>query len=214
MTISKPTHRIAMWMLMAGLVVSTSGCALFSTIAYITVPNDVPAEYEGLKKQRVVVIVEDVGGLGYQDAAVPTDLARIVSSHLRKRVKKIDLVSQDEVNDWIDSNDVHLKDLGKHMKADKVVSIQLNHFRLNKGPNLYQGQAEVTVQILDVETGDIDDLEPLEALYPRHSGIPLDQSEPTFRRRFVNILAKQISRRFYAHESMDVSKDRLYPSDQ
>lgn len=215
MTNSKPTTKygLVMWMLMAGMVASLTGCQMLATIGYLTMPNDMPAEYEGLNGQRVVVIVQDVGGLGYQDATVPTDLARYVSADLKNNVKKIDIVSQDRVNNWIDSNDTREMELGKAMEADKVVAIQLEHFRLNRGPNLYQGQAEVSLQVLDVKTGDIKDMERLDTLYPPHSSVPLDQSEGAFRRKFIGVLSKQIGRRFYAYESIEASKDRLYPSE-
>jgi len=215
MTISKRTRwrGPSIWTAAACLAVSITGCQAISTIAILTMPNDVPAEYDELEGERVVVICNDVGGLGYQDAGVPTDLSRLVGARLQKKVSGIDVVNHDYVNDWIDSNDIHEDELGKAMDATKVVSIQLEHFGLTKGPNLYQGHAQITVQIHDVATGEVEELQPIESLYPPHAGVPLDQSEPVFRRRFLGVLANQVSRRFFAHESLEASKERLYPSE-
>lgn len=217
MTISKQTQGwgIAKWLLLVALVATTTGCQAIATIAYLTVPNDVPAEYKDLKDMRVVVVCDDVGGLGYQDAAVPSDLARAVGINLRRNVKRIDVVRQDDVNNWIDNgDDVREIELGRSLDADKVVSIHLEQFRLNKGPNLYQGHAQIMIRVFDVESGDVEaELSPLETLYPPHSAVPLEESEVNFRRNFVRVLAKQVGRRFYAHESLEASRDRLYPSD-
>ncbi len=205
--------RLSMWLFAASVMAVVSGCQLITAGMYVFAPNDIPAEFPGLEGQRVVVICNEVGVLGYQDAAVRTDLARVVSNRLQKNVKKIDVVSQDEINDWVDTNDVRYAELGKAMDADSVVSIELEHFNLYKGPSLYQGQAEMSLVVYDVETEETHDLKPMESLYPPHSGIPLDESEGHFRRRFVNVLGTQIARKFHPHESIEASKDRLYPSE-
>ncbi|REJ68407.1 MAG: hypothetical protein DWQ31_08275 [Planctomycetota bacterium] len=207
--------RIGEWLLFAialTCVVSAGGCKLIATAAYLTMPNDVEAEYDGLKGERVVVICHDVGGLGYQDAGVPSDLARLVGQHLDEHVRRVEVVSPDEVNDWVDSNEVRLAELGKAMDADKVVSIELEHYNLYRGPSLYQGHAEATLVVYDVDSEDSYELKPLESVYPPHSGVELTESENQFRRRYLRVLAADIGRRFYDHESIVASKDRLYPN--
>ena len=199
------------------LALSTTGCSLLATTMWIVDPNDVEAEYDGLAGNRVAVICETSNSLPFNSYTVPNELAVAVTRLLDQNVSRIDLVSQAEISDWTDHNELKsYRELGEAMQAEQVVVINLNDFRIRKGSTMLQGQADVNVEIYDVATGEIAyELSPIHSVYPPNNGIPADLSqrnhEDRFRYRFTSVLANQIARRFYEHDSReDVKTDRFY----
>src|SRR6185369_10761854 len=118
---------------------------------------------------------------------------------------KIDLVDQREVAQWMDENHWQkFTELGRAFKADMVVGVELERFTLYQGPTLFQGSATVRVVVYDMQTGgkQVFERNIPRVLYPPHTPIPsAEKSEGEFRRQFITVLAEQISRHFYAHDS-------------
>ena len=82
---------------------------------------------------------------------------------------------------------------------------------------MLQGTADAEVEIYDVEEDQIEyTLDPIDTIYPPENGIPFNlahqkSEEKRFRYKFVNVLADQISRNFYPHDSRETLKlDRFY----
>jgi hypothetical protein len=189
-----------------------AGCNWLSVALYAINPNDIPANFKGLAEKRVVVVCRPVVELQFSDSVVPSELTHLVSQRLKQRVKKIDLVDEDEVAEWVDENTWHnFAEVGKAMKADMVIGIDLEQFQLHQGPTLFQGEAALNVVVIDVKDGGKQIFnQPLSRVrYPPHTPIPAsEKSEPEFRRQFISVLAEQIGRNFYAHESrVDFASD-------
>lgn len=192
--------------------VSLAGCNWLSVAMYAINPNDIPAKFKGLQEKRVVVVCRPVVELQFSDSAVPTELAHQVQMRLKKRVKKIDLVDENEVAEWVDENTWHnFSEVGKALKADLVIGIDLEQFQLHQGPTLFQGQAGLNVVVIDVKDGckQVFNQPMSRVRYPPHTPIPeTEKSEAEFRYQFINVLAEQIGRNFYAHESrVDFASD-------
>jgi hypothetical protein len=195
----------ALGLLALGVTTST-GCLhqlLATGIYFWQGGNVVPAECEALEDQRVVVICRPPASHEYRNAGASRAIGARVSAMLGKNVKDIEVVSPKEVDNWVDEQDYeNFKDLGKAMKADRVVYIELDSFDLYKGKTLYQGSADVTVSVYDMDDKGklLWDRRLGEVLFPRNSGIPAaDKSPQEFERQFVEILSTQISEYFYKH---------------
>lgn len=202
-------RRTSVVVLLALVLASTTGCVgLLAQIGYWSGANLVPAEYTGLEKSRVAVICVSSNaayGVGIEAELLSRNVTRI----LQERVKDIKLVSQDEIGDWVDQNDwdeVDYREVGRGVKADKVVAIDISGFRLYEGQTLYRGRAEVTVTVYDIKEGGKEVFRrkmpeikfPTSAAY--HSS---ETTESVFRQLFIDVVARQIGHYFHEYDMAD-----------
>lgn len=191
------------------VVIGISGCGLLlSQIGYWSGGNLLPAEYDGLKGQRVAVVcVSD--NTSYELGTESELLARGVAVILKERVKDVDIVRQDEIADWIDQNDwneVDYREVGKGVKADKVVAIDLSGLQLHEGESLYRGRATVRLTVFDLTSGGREVFRrPLPEIKFPSSGVyhSSETSETAFRRMFIQVIAQQVARYFYEFDRAD-----------
>lgn len=186
---------------------ASTGCihTILATAIYLRHGgNTVPAEYAGLEKERVVVLVRPPASHEYRNAGAARNLGLRVGAKLEQNVKGIELVSAKEVDNWVDEQDwENFKDLGHAVKADRVVYIELDDFELYKGKTLYQGAAEINVSVYDMNDNDrlVWDRRLGQVLFPKNSGIPASDMPPqAFEQRFIEIVARQIAEHFYKHD--------------
>jgi len=186
------------------LLTACSGCSTLLTAAYLIMPEDVPAEFKGLKGKHVAVVCKPIVELEFADAGSARELAGTVGALLERNVRKARVIGQQEVARWIDENAwVDYQTVGKSLAADMVVGIDLEEFRLPEGSTLYRGRATVHVRVYDIAAKKVvfekrfDDF-----TFPTDSAIPKsDRSEPQFRGMFLQILAGKIARSFHAYDS-------------
>ena len=193
---------LSSWM----LLLPFTGCAsALATAMWVIKGTNVESEYDGLKEKRVAVVCRQLASLAYRDSTVPRDLATQVGNLLSTNVTKIRIIDQQDVAQWTDENAWEdFTEIGKALEADMVVGIELEDFRLHQGQTLYQGRANVHIKVYDLKDGGklVFDKPAPQAVYPPNTGIPTsDKQEPQFRREFVLVLAEDIARRFYAHDS-------------
>jgi hypothetical protein len=124
---------------------------------------------------------------------------------LAEHVAKIEIVEQDEVEKWEDENNwEEYTDIGKALQADMVVGIDLDQFSLLQGQTLYQGKASIDLAVYDMKHGRRPVYQKTlpQQLYPPNAPIPAaDKSLVEFRQQFLQVLAGQIGRHFYEHDS-------------
>lgn len=191
----------------ASVLVAGGGCGqMLATGMYVIQGgNTVPAEFDGLRDQRVVVVCRPPSTNEYRHAGASRAVAQRVSQLLVDNVKKIDVVDPREVDDWLDESDFSdFKKLADAVDAEKVVYIELNDFALFKGTTLYQGRADVSVTIYDMQNKGklLWDRHLGEIQFPTNSAIPAqDKPEPQFEREFVGVVATQIAEHFYKHDA-------------
>lgn len=200
--------------LVTAILLGTAGCVeIATTIAYLIKGTNVDADYPGLEGKKVVVVCRPLALQQYRDAGSAKDLANQVAKILKQNVSKIKIVEQKEVAAWCDENNwQEYSEVGKALKADMVVGIDLTSFSTYQGPTLYQGKATVSIRVYDMK----DLSKPAwekdlpQVIYPPNIGIPIssDLSETDFRRKFTAKLADRIAQHFYAHDSTeDVAMD-------
>lgn len=199
-----PARRLLSACVVSLLAVVLGGCSTLGTIAYLIQPNDIPAEYDGLRGKHVAVVCRPIVELQFSDAGSARELAGIVGALIRQNVRKVKVISQQEVARWVDENDwVDYRTLGKAVDADMVVGIDLEQFRIHEGTTLYRGRGSAIVQVFDVEEQDMVFERRIEDFtYPGTGGVPTtDRSESQFRAMFLQIFSRRIARLFHSSES-------------
>ena len=192
--------------LLAAVCLTSTGClhTLIATGIYVWQGgNVVPAECDALEKERVVVICRPPASYEYRNAGAARAIGARVSALLEQNVKGVKVVSPKEVDNWVDEQDwENFKDLGRAVKATRIVYIELDDFDLYKGKTLYQGTADVSISVYDMEDDDrlVWDRRLGQIQFPRNSGIPAaDKPVQVFERQFVEVLSTQIAEHFYKH---------------
>lgn len=201
------TRTFSLVVLMTVLLGSSSGClhSMLATGIYLWQGGDVvPAECDALEGERVVVICRPPSSHEYRHAGAARQIGKRVSHLLRENVPRIDVVSPDEVDNWIDEQDWdNYKDLGRAVKASRVVYIELDNFDLYKGSTLYQGDAELVIKVYDIDDKgrEVFERNVGQILFPRNSGIPAsDKPLHQFQSQFVNVVSTQLASLFYKHD--------------
>ncbi|MEM1305137.1 MAG: hypothetical protein AAGG46_09575 [Planctomycetota bacterium] len=210
-------HRFALLAAGCVTIATSSGCLhqLLATGIYVWQGgNLIDAECNDLDGQRVVVLCRPPASNEYRHAGASRQLAERISALLEINGAGIDVVDRREVDNWTDENGADdFKQLGRAMKADRVVEVEIDHFDLFKGKTLYQGNADVTVTVYDMQSGGrrIWDRPMGEVLFPKNSGVPAqDKSIHQFQKEFVEVLADAIARNFYRHDpTADFANDAL-----
>jgi len=191
--------------LLASLSAALTGCGPIATIAWlIHGPEMIPAEFNGLKGKRVAVVCLDAKSLSGPGGEADT-IAKAVALALAKNVPEIHLVRQNEVADWLDSHgdDVtDYRDVGRGVKADMVVGIDLLAFNLHEGQTLLKGRAKVGVKVYDMKNGGelVYESAPKEIAWPENGARHVTENEANFRTVFIGTLAERIARDFYPVE--------------
>ncbi|MBP86096.1 MAG: hypothetical protein CMJ64_05170 [Planctomycetaceae bacterium] len=190
----------------AWILMTVPGCAGFwSQMLYFGQGQMVPAEYDDLSERRVAVVCVSENS-SYGTGQV---LAREVSGILRRNVEEIDLVRPDQIADWIDRegwDEIDYREIGRGVKAERVIAIDLAGFGLYKGSSMYRGRAHVTVTVYDMTDQGREVFRKTlpEVRFPLTGPYPVgDISEATFRRTFLQVLARNITKYFHEYDLLD-----------
>jgi len=199
------------WLIAMFAAIGMSGCSAGAMALYIVKGTNVEAECEELRNRSVVVVCRPGAMIQYNNSDVARALAKQLGILLKENVRHVEVISQRKVEDWTDENVwTDYQELGEALEAELVLSVDLEAFSLYQGQTLYQGRANVSFTLIEVETGEtlFEKIMP-QTVYPPNTGIPTsDRQEPEFRRQFIRELAYEIGRHFYAHDTrLDFAKD-------
>lgn len=190
------------------LAIAQTGCfGLAANLVNVVKGYTVDPEYEGFEDSRVAVVTI-TDSSQYSDDASARILSRRVSEILQTKVKKVELVREDEVQQWRDRNGwdaIEFIDIGRGVKADKVLAIEMTDLRLRDGATLYRGRATVTVTVYNVQTGEVDFRKHLdEFTYPETAGqYTSETTETKFRALYLSVLGSRIGRFFHGYDYSD-----------
>jgi hypothetical protein len=202
------SRRAALLSMIAAGLTTQSGCIGFAAnIMNVVRGHTVKAEFPGLEGKRVAVVTI-TDSSQYSDDASARILSRRVSDILASEVKDIKLVREDEVQQWRDRNGwdaIEFIDIGRGVKADKVLGIEMTGLRLRDGATLYRGRAAVTATVYDIQSGSVEFRRHLEEFtYPVTAGMYTSETtEPKFRNLFLGVLAAKIARYFHGYDFSD-----------
>lgn len=215
--LTRPNGHLPALLALLALVAAVApamGCRSVMTMAaYLIKGTDVEPEYDGLKGKKVAVVVRPSDQVTFSNNhSAASDLARQISTLLRANVSKIQVIDQQKVSKWTDENGlVEFADVGKAVKAEMVVGIDLVDFSVLQGQTLYRGNAVVAINVYDCKNDNkvVFEKQLPQALYPPNSSIPTsERTEAQFRREYIKVLADQIARHFYPHDPhADLAQD-------
>ncbi len=167
----------------------------------------IPPEYEGLEDLTVAVVtISDSSS--YTRDQKSSELSSFVGKILAREIKDVKIVRNDKISHWRDTNgwdSLDFADIGKGVKADKVIGIELGNFSLRDGPTLYCGTSDVSITVIDVATGEVDFTKSLEEYrYPTMAGQHTSETtESRFRKLYLQTLAEEIGRSFHPYDMSD-----------
>jgi len=198
-------------LMFATLMLTQTGClGLVSNLIHATGADKIPADYkdsEELKDCRLAIVTL-ADNSEYSDNISARLLSRYVGDILLKELDDVRLVREDEIADWRDSHGwdtVDFAEIGKGVKADKVIGVELRNLTLRDGPTLYRGRSDVTLMVIDVASGDVlyrTDLD--QFTYPVTTGqYTSETNETRFRKLYLGMLARQIGRSFHPYDFSD-----------
>jgi hypothetical protein len=189
------------------LLVCVTGCSAVSTIIYFFNPNDTPAAFKGLEEKKTVVVCR-AESLEYSDPLIGRELAGVIGRKMEQSDKKLAVVEDQKLADWTDRNDwSDYRQVGKALKADMVVGVDIERFAIRQGPTLLQGQADVRISVYDIKDGGkkVWEYRPATIKFPPNAPIPSsERQEAEFRRQFIDRVAEEIAHNFYAYNSRDL----------
>ena len=188
-------------LLVAGIS-SFGGCINFAAnMIHAITGNNRAADFDGLKEKRVAVVCLTDGGLAADaDSAM---LTSYIHAGFNSNIKKIDVVRSSEVERWIDSHSHESADyleIGKGVKADRLVAVEVVNLSVKNGATLFQGKSDIAVTVYDISAGGkiLYQKNIPEFVFPKMGGPSItDVSEAKFRARYLAIVARTVSTLFY-----------------
>lgn len=161
------------WIALVGVL--SIGCSPLQTIAFIFARDDkVPAEYplrpkEGPKHDKhelitVLVLADKSNGAIFEFAGADRELSSMLAKRLPEEAKtndeKITVVSPAQVDKFKMANPtwktMHPTMIGKKLGADYVLDVSMSHMNIyqpGSANQIYEGRAEVAVDVYDVSAG-------------------------------------------------------------
>ncbi|MHB9078018.1 MAG: hypothetical protein ACYC3X_11045 [Pirellulaceae bacterium] len=183
------------------VLVCSSGCAVLYQLAYGDGPK-IAAKYEGLEGKRVAVVCV-MSSSAYGDGEVAAALADSVGRILRKKLDDVDIVRQDEISDWMDTNEWDESDfveVGRGVKSDVVLAIDVDSFSVHESTTLLKGRSRLTTTVYDVKDNGKELFRTTdgEHTFPvSHEISTLSTNWRTFQRTYIQVLAEHIAKNFY-----------------
>jgi hypothetical protein len=197
-----------------------AGCAGFAShLIYWVKGNKTEAQCNALEGKKVAVICvtgERVEGLGLNNEG--EEIAYRVSALLEKNVPKIKMINPKEIADWRDTNnwdEVDYRSIGRGVKAEMVLAIDLSSFSLHDNTTLLRGRSGVKTTVYDMsDNGKVVFKDgPKEFTFPENGRHGVE-NESNFRRVFLFMLAQDIAKHFYAYDKVDdVAKEAAFLSE-
>ena len=138
------------------MVLTQPGCAgVIAQVLYVFKGGDnIEPDYSGLEGKTVAIVCV-ANGSSTGPSSVPSLLERSVGMLLTQKGKKIKVVPPGDVANWIDNNDwnqLDYREIGRGIKADMVLAIDLDNLSLHEGSTLYKGLADVTLTVYDMKS--------------------------------------------------------------
>jgi len=196
--------RLFLLLLPLASLVAFGGCvSALATAVWLVKGPDMPAECDGLRGKRVAVVCRPMTSSLYAHPGVSKEISRQIGRLLAANVRKIEVIDQSKVDEWIDTNTWdEYSEIGKALEADLVVGIDLERFSIYEGQTLFQGKADYAIRVYDCKNGEmVFERYPPQSVYPPNHVVSTSNiQEPAFRREFVGVLADQIARHFYPHD--------------
>jgi hypothetical protein len=180
---------------------------MMSNLMHAAGMDMIPPECTCLEESTLAIITV-TDSSQYRDDITARVLSRRVGEVLTQKVDELTLVREDKIEQWRDINGwnaIDFASMGKSVKAEKVLGIEVTNMRLRDGATLYRGRADVVIKVIDVETGNTEYAKSLdEYTFPTVAGqYTSETTEARFRKLYLSMLANEIGRSFHPYDMTD-----------
>ena len=183
------------------LLACSTGCAVLYQLAYGD-GHKIEAKYSGLKGKRVAVVCV-MNPSTYGDGEASTRPGRSGRDDSPTEGRRHRDRAAGRSRDWMDTNEWDESDfveIGRGVKADMVVAIDIDAFSIHESKTLLKGRSRLSTTVYDMaKNGEVvfrttDD----EHTFPTtHAVSVLNANWRTFERTYIQVLAEHIAKNFY-----------------
>ncbi len=222
----RSTRRRFVGLLLGAAAVPTlSGCDPRQAM-YFLQPFEptIAAPCPSLKGKRVVILTSAGTTLSSDTLTVDREISRRLAKILRENVKKIDVVSTDEVQTWAAAKPTWTDpaDAAKAFDADVVIFLEVREFQIQSpsSPGLFAGRSNIHLQVVELKYPEDSRGKPMtdqpkesniiheddrSSVFPVTGHIPVEAgvSPAIFRNRFLEIVVAEVSWHFVEHAPGD-----------
>jgi len=203
--------RVVWCVLAIALCAPLGGCGLFGFIAGSwerTAGKNVTAEYHGLAKKSVAIVVFMAPGIIDEFPSAREDVSGFLAMQMRHKMPDTRLLDYREVIRWQDDtinwSSIFEKDIGRHFGVERVLYIELLHYssRLESGYGDLQGRVRANCKIFETDTpGNKPAWEAeIDVTWPRHKPKDPNYSELAVRKRTIEVFAEKLVAKLYDHK--------------
>jgi hypothetical protein len=206
--------RLALALASLLLVGTSAGCLpMLDRLAYVIRGTDVPAPYKGLVGKRTAIVCVSATSAFGPDS-LSSSVTRMVGATLLAKVKKIQLVPTLEVDKWIDENnwsDKNFIELGRGVKAERLVAIEISDYSIHDGQTLHKGRANVNMSVYEFDgekgstVGHTFQLSQYE--FPKNGRPRIQTSDRQFEEFFLARVCRLLTNQFIPHDKFDSFAD-------
>jgi hypothetical protein len=182
-----------------------------------------------LKGKRVVLIAKATPGARNDSPTIDHELAREVAKILREKVKRIDMVDMDKVWAWDQAHPswTDPAELAEKFEADFAIFFEISEFQIQSpsSPEVFEGRAKIHVRVTELDhpkdsrgramrdqpkKAEIVYDDDHDTVYPVNGPMPAssDFSAPVFKKKFVRLVATELSWYFVEHATGDSIHDQ------
>ena len=195
---------------------SITGCGALAQLLYVVKGHDIPAEYSEFENSSVAVIVL-TDSSSYGPDRLSDKIEHYIVTKLISNVDDIDIISNREIENWIDINgwdETETQELGQGVGADYVLAVNVEDYSIREGSTIYKGRSEVTVTVVQSETGKVTHVSgPNHMEYPENGRPAIQSDDRKFEAFYLAWLTDRIARQFYEHDpNTDVADDAAFAS--
>lgn len=191
----------------------TVGCVgLLANFLNVMGAGLMPPAFAGLEEKKVAVVCVSNSQL-FGPTSTSMELGNRINRLLASKVKDINIVPSQRIEDWIDQNGWDMIDfvaVGRGVEADMVVAVDVDSFSLHDGATMFKGRSTVHLVVYDTHSGaEVFSTSPPQIEFPTTAGVPATStSKREFRRMFLDVVAGRLARNFYAFDiNEDVASD-------
>ena len=190
---------------------SSTGCVgALAQLFYVIKGHQVPAQYSGFEGKKVAVVI-NTDASSYGPDSLSKTFGKYVRLKLATNIEDIEIVPELEIKNWIDINgydESKLAKLGKSVEADFVLAIDVDNYTIRDGKTIYKGQSDITLSVIESESGDVTySFGPENMVYPENGRPAIQTTDRKFEMFYLTWLTRQISRQFYKHDKLDEVAD-------
>lgn len=182
----------------------------------------------GKQARRVVLLTHAISSARSDSQNIDREVGQKVAAILKEKVKKLDLVDSSKVRAWSDANPTWSDpaEAARAFEADLAIYLEIKDFQIQNpdSPGLFQGKAVVDVKVSELAPPKDPKGKPISGVpkvsnqiyedtvttdFPSRAPQPIETgvSRSTFKKKFLQLVAAEISWRFVDHAPGDDIQD-------